>query len=91
MHRHVCGVACSGTGDQLKLLARQPDTLVTINAGLSPATSLFLDSPGSPRTISVRPEELVTLTSDKPILVAQFIKGLVSGTGAPGRSRDGQE
>ena len=90
MHRHDC-VVCSGTGDQLKLLARQPDTLVTINAGLSPATSLFIDSPGSPRTISVRPEELVTLTSDKPILVAQFIKGLVSGTGAPGRSRDGQE
>ena len=86
------GFSSSGIGDQLKLLARQADTLVTINANRwLPATSLVLDSPGASQTISVRYGSLVTLTSDKPILVAQFITSLFSGgTGSSGRTQDGQ-
>lgn len=68
------------------MLARQADTTVTINAGLTPATNLFLAEPGRPQMIDVRPEELVTLRSDKPIMVAQFIKGLVEGGSTQGMS-----
>ena len=75
---------CSGTGDQLKILARQPDTTVTLRAGLDAPESIMLSTPGVPETRDVRPEQFVTLTSDKPILVAQFIQGLVSG-GANGK------
>ena len=68
--------------EQLKVVGRNAGTKVTVSKGSSgnvESSEIEIPSDGAYTTIPVTPNEHVHLSADNPIMVAQFIKGLMTG------------